>query len=95
MEFRRIHGLPPYVFTIIDSLKVEARRAGEQQGLLIVSPSLDRVPRIPVSLTEGGVARENLQGCRGAVPRSDRRVTVTGRQIRSQDGHQQTGQVSQ
>jgi alanine-synthesizing transaminase len=29
MEFRRIGSLPPYVFTIIDSLKVEARRAGE------------------------------------------------------------------
>ena len=29
MEFRRINGLPPYVFTIIDSLKIEARRAGE------------------------------------------------------------------
>ena len=28
MEFRRILGLPPYVFTIIDSLKIEARRAG-------------------------------------------------------------------
>ena len=28
MEFRRINALPPYVFTIIDSLKVEARRAG-------------------------------------------------------------------
>jgi alanine-synthesizing transaminase len=28
MEFRRIPGLPPYVFTIIDGLKVEARRAG-------------------------------------------------------------------
>jgi len=29
MEFRRITGLPPYVFTIIDSLKVEARREGK------------------------------------------------------------------
>ncbi len=29
MEFRRINSLPPYVFTIIDSLKVAARRAGE------------------------------------------------------------------
>jgi alanine-synthesizing transaminase len=29
MEFRRITSLPPYVFTIIDALKVEARRAGE------------------------------------------------------------------
>ena len=28
MEFRRITNLPPYVFTIIDSLKVERRRGG-------------------------------------------------------------------
>jgi alanine-synthesizing transaminase len=28
MEFRRITSLPPYVFTIIDGLKIEARRAG-------------------------------------------------------------------
>lgn len=28
MEFRRINALPPYVFTIIDGLKIEARRAG-------------------------------------------------------------------
>lgn len=28
MEFRRITNLPPYVFTIIDTLKVEARREG-------------------------------------------------------------------
>jgi alanine-synthesizing transaminase len=28
MEFRRINGLPPYVFTIIDALKLESRRAG-------------------------------------------------------------------
>ena len=29
MEFRRINGLPPYVFTIIDQLKTAARRAGD------------------------------------------------------------------
>ena len=29
MEFRRITSLPPYVFTIIDSLKIAARRDGE------------------------------------------------------------------
>lgn len=29
MEFRRINALPPYVFTTIDALKMEARRAGE------------------------------------------------------------------
>ena len=28
MEYRRITALPPYVFTVIDTLKVEARRAG-------------------------------------------------------------------
>src|SRR5690349_22264126 len=28
MEFRRITNLPPYVFAIINGLKVEARRAG-------------------------------------------------------------------
>jgi alanine-synthesizing transaminase len=29
MEFRRITGLPPYVFAVIDELKKEARRAGD------------------------------------------------------------------
>jgi alanine-synthesizing transaminase len=29
MEFRRINGLPPYVLTIINDLKTQARRAGE------------------------------------------------------------------
>ncbi len=29
MEFRRINGLPPYVFTIINDLKIDARRSGE------------------------------------------------------------------
>src|SRR5438309_3421476 len=29
MEFRRINALPPYVFTVIDGLKIAARRAGE------------------------------------------------------------------
>ena len=29
MEFRRINGLPPYVFGVIDGLKIEARRAGQ------------------------------------------------------------------
>src|SRR5438094_8221110 len=28
-EFRRINALPPYVFTVIDGLKIAARRAGE------------------------------------------------------------------
>jgi alanine-synthesizing transaminase len=28
MEFRRIHGLPPYVFAVTNDLKLQARRAG-------------------------------------------------------------------
>ena len=28
MDFRRITNLPPYVFTIINGLKIESRRAG-------------------------------------------------------------------
>jgi alanine-synthesizing transaminase len=28
MEFRRINGLPPYVFSVINDLKIEARRGG-------------------------------------------------------------------
>jgi len=29
VEFRRINGLPPYVFSVINDLKIEARRAGD------------------------------------------------------------------
>ena len=29
MDFRRVSGLPPYVFSVIDNLKIESRRAGE------------------------------------------------------------------
>ena len=29
MQFRRIENLPPYVFSIINGLKIEARRAGK------------------------------------------------------------------
>jgi len=29
MEFRRINGLPPYVFAEIDALKLQERRAGD------------------------------------------------------------------
>src|SRR6476661_8172244 len=32
MEFRRINALPPYVFGIMDALKIEARRDGVDLG---------------------------------------------------------------
>ena len=44
MEFRRITNLPPYVFTIINNLKIEARRAGAD----VIDLGL-RQPRHPVA----------------------------------------------
>ena len=46
MEFRRITGLPPYVFTIIDGLKVEARRA--VGGHSVAGPHARRLPHEPL-----------------------------------------------
>jgi alanine-synthesizing transaminase len=53
MEFRRITQLPPYVFTIIDSLKVEARRAGvDVIDLGFGNPDLPSPPTAVDKLTE-------------------------------------------
>ena len=46
MEFRRINGLPPYVFATINDLKLEARRAGRRRHRPRV-----RQPRPPVART--------------------------------------------
>ena len=51
MEFRRIANLPPYVFTIINNLKIEARRAGRRDR-----PRL-RQPRHPVARHRRAQAR--------------------------------------
>jgi alanine-synthesizing transaminase len=42
MEFRRINALPPYVLGVMDALKIEARRAGEDV--------IDLASAIPTSL---------------------------------------------
>ncbi len=53
MEFRRITNLPPYVFTIIDGLKVAARRAGEDViDLGFGNPDLPSPPTAVVKLCE-------------------------------------------
>ena len=52
MEFRRIPGLPPYVFTIIDGLKQEARRAGRD----VVDLGFGN-PDLPSPDDRGGEAR--------------------------------------
>jgi alanine-synthesizing transaminase len=53
VEFRRIPGLPPYVFTIIDGLKQEARRAGRDiVDLGFGNPDLPSPPIAVEKLTE-------------------------------------------
>ena len=42
MNFRRISNLPPYVFTIINNLKITARRDGDD-----VRRSVRRLDRLP------------------------------------------------
>ena len=66
MEFRRINALPPYVFGIMDALKIEARRAGERRR----RPRL-RQPRHAVA------RRRRREARRGG--RATRATTVTPR----------------
>jgi hypothetical protein len=60
MEFRRISNLPPYVFTIINSLKIEARRNGVDVVDLgfgnpdIPSPSIAVEIDVPLALVQIG-----------------------------------------
>ncbi len=60
MEFRRIENLPPYVFTIINNLKIEARRAGNDViDLGFGNPDIPS-PEIAVSkLTEAAAKPAN------------------------------------
>ncbi len=57
MEFRRITGLPPYVFTIIDGLKVEARRAG--QDVIDLGFGNPDLPSSPVAVEKLAEAARN------------------------------------
>jgi alanine-synthesizing transaminase len=57
MEFRRITGLPPYVFTIIDGLKVEARRAG--QDVIDLGFGNPDLPSPPVAVEKLAEAAHN------------------------------------
>ncbi len=62
MEFRRITNLPPYVFTIINDLKIEGRRKGDD----IIDSGFGN-PGLP----SPGIAVEKL--CEAAhIPRNHR-----------------------
>ena len=67
MEFRRITNLPPYVFTIIDGLKVAARRAGEDViDLGFGNPDL---PSPEVAVAKLGEAARNPRNHRYSASR--------------------------
>ena len=67
MEFRRIPGLPPYVFTIIDGLKREARRAGRDVvDLGFGNPDL---PSPPIAVEKLSEAAHNSRNHRYSASR--------------------------
>jgi len=60
VEFQRIKRLPPYVFTIIDSLKMEARHRGEDiVDFGMGNPDLPTPPHIVAKLIEAASKPQN------------------------------------
>jgi len=67
MEFRRITSLPPYVFTIINNLKIEARRAGvDVVDLGFGNPDL---PSPDIAVDKLGEAARNRRNHRYSMSR--------------------------
>src|SRR5919112_2222866 len=67
MEFRRITNLPPYVFTIINNLKIEARRAGvDVIDLGFGNPDL---PSPQIAVDKLGEAAQNPRNHRYSLSR--------------------------
>ena len=71
MEFRRITNLPPYVFTVIDGLKVAARRAGEDViDLGFGNPDLPSPPTAVDKLCEAvGNPRNHRYSASRGIPK--------------------------
>src|SRR5918912_2228558 len=67
MEFRRINALPPYVFTIIDGLKLAARRAGED--VIDLGFGNPDIPSPPVAVDKLGEAAHNGRNHRYSASR--------------------------
>ena len=60
MEFRRIGGLPPYVFAQVNQLKLEARRAGEDiVDLGFGNPDIPSPDFVVEKLVEGARKPQN------------------------------------
>ena len=67
MEFRRIPGLPPYVFTIIDGLKRDARRAG--RDVVDLGFGNPDIPSPPVAVEKLAEAARNARNHRYSASR--------------------------
>jgi alanine-synthesizing transaminase len=67
MEFRRINALPPYVLGIIDALKLEARRAGED--VIDLGFGNPDVPSPPIAVEKLGEAARNPRNHRYSATR--------------------------
>lgn len=67
MEFRRINSLPPYVFTIIDGLKAELRRAGDD--VIDLGFGNPDIPSSPVAVDKLIEAARNPRNHRYSVSR--------------------------
>ena len=60
MEFQRIKRLPPYVFSIIDGMKMEARRRGEDiVDFGMGNPDLPTPPHVVAKLVEAASKPQN------------------------------------
>jgi alanine-synthesizing transaminase len=67
MEFRRINALPPYVFATIDTLKTDARRAGED--VIDLGFGNPDIPSPPVAVDKLGEAVRNPRNHRYSASR--------------------------
>ncbi|MET0420948.1 MAG: aminotransferase class I/II-fold pyridoxal phosphate-dependent enzyme, partial [Acidimicrobiia bacterium] len=78
MEFRRITGLPPYVFSIINELKVEARREGADViDLGFGNPDLPSPPIAVEKLAEAAHnARNHRYSMSKGIPKLREAITA-------------------
>src|SRR5215470_8314846 len=67
MEFRRITNLPPYVFTIINNLKIEARRAGAD--VIDLGFGNPDIPSPPIAVEKLAEAARNPRNHRYSLSR--------------------------
>ena len=89
MEFRRITNLPPYVFTIINNLKIEARRAGvDVIDLGFGNPDIPS-PQIAVDkLAESAqIARNHRYSLSRGLPKLREQLAESGKTDATGDAH--------